>query len=71
MLHESLVDGIEAYHEHTRKQIADNKISANHYIQAGVTNTSPRLPVRKPVAQDPNTYTPSTGWVSFRQKKGA
>jgi hypothetical protein len=71
MLHESLVDGVEAYHEHTRKQIVDNKISANHYIQAGVTNTSQRLSVRKPVAQDPTTYTPSTGWVSFRQKKGA
>src|SRR3546814_13811286 len=61
LLHESLVDGIEAYHEHTRKQVVANKISANCYIKAGVTNTPSKPTLRKPAAQDPTTHTPTTG----------
>jgi len=68
-LNEELIDAVEAYHEHTRLRVVDHKLSANHYVQAGVGSMLPKSTLHKPVAQDPSTYTPSTGWVSFRPKK--
>jgi hypothetical protein len=70
-LREDIEDAVAAYHEHTRQQVIEQKLPANHFIQAGAPIAPSKATPRKPVAQDPSTYTPSTGWVSFRSKRGA
>jgi hypothetical protein len=69
LLNEELSDAIDAYHEHTRQRVIDRKLTANHYVQAGVGPAAAKPNTHKPAAQEPSTYTPSTGWVSFRPKR--
>jgi hypothetical protein len=68
-LRDGVADAIEAYHKHTLKRVLDNEIGANQYIALGM----PAPPLCElpggQTTQDPSTYTPATGWVSFSRKR--
>jgi hypothetical protein len=68
-LRDGAADAIEAYNKHTLKRVLDNEIGANQYIRLGMSAPPLcELPDGQ-TTQEPSTYTPATGWVSFSRKR--